>query len=482
MSLWGHTGRRSDRRVLNRRRGRPGPRLAVRRGAVGVGVVQGPGPIGAREGLAGSRRGYGAGGFRSEISADAYSRGAGRRTRHGVTQLEIAVNVRTRTASWSPTQRPTQLDVTAGTLSRTPDQASRRRPLQLEVTPTGSHFTAQPVNRCPQLEVPVTDSRTRRPQREVPVGIPDMPGTLGIGTGIPVDASPTDMDPGIPQRPRRSTLRLSRTRYRNNRHRRAPPPSPPLRPRRPPLRRPLVHGSRPPTTARATPYSPDSTRFAGRGAEAGQWSGWAGNEGVEEGDEVASGAGARSRPGAMTSGAVDHDVRATGGVALSGRIRGDMTAAPAITGAVNVCRTSSPWTAEGDGTPGSSGAETEVGTAVSPSIDRWVVPWASRGPTPRRRPASVVAAPVPCVRAGVTPVPPRASAAVSPGATVATPPSAIAASETAPAATNANRIPREAERSVSCRLTSWIRKPSRAADRDGDEGVRTVAACGPAGT
>ncbi len=128
-----------------------------------------------------------------------------------------------------------------------------------------------------------------------------------------------------------------------------------------------------------------------------------------------------------------------------------MTAAPAITGAVNVCITwSSPWTVAGDGTPGSRGAETDVGAvAVSPSIDRWLVPCASSGPVPRRRPVSGVTAPAPCVRAGVTPAPPRASAAVSPGVTVATPPSAIAASETAPAATNANRMPREAERSVS---------------------------------
>lgn len=44
--------------------------------------------------------------------------------------------------------------------------------------------------------------------------------------------------------------------------------------------------------------------------------------GVEEGDEVVSGAGVRSRPGVMTSGAVDQDVRATGWVALRGRIRG----------------------------------------------------------------------------------------------------------------------------------------------------------------
>jgi hypothetical protein len=73
----------------------------------------------------------------------------------------------------------------------------------------------------------------------------------------------------------------------------------------------------------------------------------------------------------MISGAVDHVVRATGVVAFSGRISGDMAAAPAITGVVSVCMTSSPWTAAGDGTPGSSGAETEVGAiGVSPSIDR----------------------------------------------------------------------------------------------------------------
>jgi len=49
----------------------------------------------------------------------------------------------------------------------------------------------------------------------------------------------------------------------------------------------------------------------------------------------------------------------------------------------------------------------------------------------------------------LAPVPPRASAAASVGVPVVTPPSAIAASDTAPAATKANRMPREAERSLS---------------------------------
>lgn len=312
MGLWGHAGRRGDRRVLNRRRERPGTRLAVRRGAVGVGVVQGLGAIGGREDRAGGCRGFGPHGrwFRRAVSADAYRRGpsrrgrhrvvqpgntagfyghaAGRGTRRGVAQLEVTINVRNRTARRSPTHRPTPLDVTANFLSRNPDQAPHHRTPNLEVTPTRSHFTAQPLSRCPQLEVPVAGSpqrftphRSRRPQRKIPVGIPGLPDTLGIRTGIPVDANPTDTDLGIAQRPRRHTLRLGVSRARNRivrrpRRSRTSAPAPPLRlrgprgPRGPPLPHPLVHGPRPPTTARATPYSPDSTRFAGRGAGAGQ--------------------------------------------------------------------------------------------------------------------------------------------------------------------------------------------------------------------
>ncbi|MGP4092837.1 hypothetical protein, partial [Streptomyces sp. KR55] len=65
-----------------------------------------------------------------------------------------------------------------------------------------------------------------------------------------------------------------------------------------------------------------------RGAAAGQ-------RGVAEGDEdgagLASGPGAASRPGAVISGAVDHVVREIGGAVESGRISGDITAAPATT-------------------------------------------------------------------------------------------------------------------------------------------------------
>lgn len=217
---------------------------------------------------------------RLKVTASAYARTCGRRPRYGTPQLEITVNVRDRTAGRSPTHRPTRPDVTAGILSRTPDQAPHHRAPNLEVTPARGHFAAQPLKRCPQLEVPVAGSprrliphHTRRTQREVPVGIPD---SLGIRTGIPVDANATDTDPGIVQRPRRNTLAVSRTRNRitrRPRRSRTSTSAPPLRlrgSRGPPLPHPLVHGPRPPTTARATPYSPDSTRFAGRGAGAGQ--------------------------------------------------------------------------------------------------------------------------------------------------------------------------------------------------------------------
>src|SRR5690606_10834342 len=86
---------------------------------------------------------------------------------------------------------------------------------------------------------------------------------------------------------------------------------------------------------------------------------------------------------------------------------------------------------------------------------------AGAGAGPRRRwDSGAVAAPVPWVRAGVTLLPlpePRTSAS---GTMLdVTQPRATAARDTAPAATNANRSPREAGRSVSWRLTSWMRKP-----------------------
>ena len=127
MSLWGHTGSRSDRRVLNRRRGRPGPRLAVRRGAVGVGVVQGLGPVGAREGLAGSRRGYGTGGFRPELSADAHGRGPGRGDRPGVIHLGNTVGVYDHAAGRGTRHGVAQLEVTIGVYDRPVSPGSRDR-------------------------------------------------------------------------------------------------------------------------------------------------------------------------------------------------------------------------------------------------------------------------------------------------------------------------------------------------------------------
>lgn len=59
-------------------------------------------------------------------------------------------------------------------------------------------------------------------------------------------------------------------------------------------------------------------------------------------------------------------------------------------------------------------------------------------------------APAPCVRAGVTLLPlPWARVSASTGVTVETPPRAIAASDTAPAATNASRSPREEGRAAA---------------------------------
>src|SRR5690606_37910403 len=168
--------------------------------------------------------------------------------------------------------------------------------------------------------------------------------------------------------------------------------------------------------------------------------------------DVGPGAGAASSRlvGRMAEG-VAHPAE-TGGSWFSGRIRGETAAAPAIIGAVRV------WSrVAGGGSPGSSGAEMPVGAAGG-STSR---PWPIIGAGPRRRwDSGAVAAPVPWVRAGVTLLPlpePRTSAS---GTMLdVTPPRATAARDTAPAATNANRSPREAGRSVSWRLTSWMRKP-----------------------
>ncbi|CAM5603289.1 hypothetical protein SGLAM104S_01534 [Streptomyces glaucescens] len=146
---------------------------------------------------------------------------------------------------------------------------------------------------------------------------------------------------------------------------------------------------------------------------------------------------------------MDQAVRLIGGVAPSGRIHGDMAAAPATTGVVSGCAEPCCCPAAGAVIPGSSGADSCVGAAGVPPSMRPPTPCASRGPTARRRWLSGTAAvPAPGERSGVTllPAPPRASG--SPGATVVTPPSAIAARDTAPAATNANRRPREARFAV----------------------------------
>ncbi len=167
------------------------------------------------------------------------------------------------------------------------------------------------------------------------------------------------------------------------------------------------------------------------------------------GEEPAT--GAVSRPGAVSFGVVGHEADTTGGAIESGRMSGDIAAAPAHTGVISGCTASWFWPT-GAGPPGSRGADTSVGAMGTSPICRWPCP--SSGPAaPRRRcDSGAVAAPAPGVRIGVTllpgPEPTRASV-VSPGAPVDIPPSAIAASDTAPAATNANRSPREADRSAS---------------------------------
>ncbi len=107
---------------------------------------------------------------------------------------------------------------------------------------------------------------------------------------------------------------------------------------------------------------------------------------------------------------------------------GDITAAPATTGVVSVCMTSSARVT-GAGTPGSRGADTEVGTAASTPAQLALGEQrpvgsggaVSRGPS--RAPSPAYA---PCVTL-LPPEPPRASV-VSAGTPVDTPPSATAAS------------------------------------------------------
>lgn len=134
----------------------------------------------------------------------------------------------------------------------------------------------------------------------------------------------------------------------------------------------------------------------------------------------------------------------------SGRISGAMAAAPATTGAVNARNASSCRADTGVGIPGSSGAATSVGAAGVFRSTPWP-PCERSGPADRRReePSGTAA---PAALDGVTllPAPPRASVVWSIGADPVTPPSAIAASDTAPAATNANRRLRDRS---SCRPT-----------------------------
>ena len=59
------------------------------------------------------------------------------------------------------------------------------------------------------------------------------------------------------------------------------------------------------------------------------------------GADMLWGTGAAGRPEAERSGVADQDVRVSGGVVLSGRMRGDIAAAPASTGAVRVCSAAS---------------------------------------------------------------------------------------------------------------------------------------------
>lgn len=211
-----------------------------------------------------------------EVTTSTYARAANHRARPRATHLNTSANTRHRHASCNLTRRTTRSGTSANTLDRT----AHPRLSQREVTPTRSHFTAQPLNRRPQLKVPIY--RLVRSEG---------PGIIATGATT-------------------RTLNPSPTRRR----------SPRCSPRHPLFRHPLrppAHG--PPVPARATPNSPDSTRSVRQGAGVGQWRGW---EEVGVGDEVVSGDGVRRSPGVMASGAVDQDVSAIGGVALRGRIRG----------------------------------------------------------------------------------------------------------------------------------------------------------------
>ncbi len=111
--------------MLNGRRGRPGARLAVWRGAVRVGVVQWLGSIAGREDRAGGRRGFGRGRFRFEISADAYRLGAGRGDRRGVIRLGKAIGVYGCAAGRGDWRGVVQLEVIARVYDRAADRGLR---------------------------------------------------------------------------------------------------------------------------------------------------------------------------------------------------------------------------------------------------------------------------------------------------------------------------------------------------------------------
>jgi len=165
--------------VLNGRRGRPRARLAVRRGAVGVGVVQGFGPIGGREDRAGECRGFGHGGFRFDISAGARRRGAARTDRLGVSglgavRLGNAVGVHGHTAGRGNWRGVLQLEVTAGVHDHTAGRKRRRGVLRLAITVNVHEHTARRRRR----------RRRRMVQLEVTTSIYDRTTGQGRQPGV----------------------------------------------------------------------------------------------------------------------------------------------------------------------------------------------------------------------------------------------------------------------------------------------------------
>lgn len=396
------------RRVLDRWGGCPRARAAVGRGAVGVGIVQG---LGARR----------SGPLQFEVPVT-------------VPVVPVTVTVMVTVATVTMTVALTRVRVrlcgnAIGYGGRRGDGGRRlsgtgdaRGPLQLVVAP-GVALTGPPGVRRPCL------GRTAR-LRTAPCAVRKDSGVRGIRfrevvrCGVRARALGPGSAPPVRLRGPALVHALPTPGPRGTTRRRSPQTCR-LRARDP------SRGCGPP---RIQPGSWADAQRAGSGSTAGV------GDGEEEGDGVA--AGAAGSPGV--------EVSVSGWASVSGRMSGDVAAAPATTGVVSVCVTSWPRPA-GAGTPGSSGADTAVGaTGPLPSARS---PWASTGPTDRRRPDSgAVGLPVPWERDGVTllpaPAPPRASG-VSPGIPVDTPPSATAASDTAPAAAKANRSPREADRSAS---------------------------------